>query len=115
MISNLAVIHPSAKIAAGVSIGPVSSIGEEVEIGEKTWIGPHVVINGPSTIGKENTFYQFCSIGEEGQNKKNQRAKDIDKKANLLKIGDRNIFRENMTVSKGTPEGGGQTCIGDDN
>ena len=65
-----AIIHPMAKIADNVKVGPFSVIDENVEIGEGTVVGPHVVINGHTTIGKNNHFYQFSSIGEANQDKK---------------------------------------------
>lgn len=109
MISNLAVIDPSAKIAADVEIGPFTVIGPHVEIDSGTIIGPHAVIQGPAKIGKNNKFYQFCSIGDACQDKK-YHGEDTS-----LVIGDNNIFREGCTVHRGTVQGGGVTTIGDDN
>jgi UDP-N-acetylglucosamine acyltransferase len=102
-------IHPSAKLAAGVSIGPGSVIGADVEIGEGTWIGPHVVIQGPTVIGKNNKIFQFASVGDEPQ--------DITYKGEptRLEIGDNNVIREYCMISRGTVKGGGITRIGDDN
>jgi len=58
VIHSSAVVHPSAKIADHVEIGPWTVIGPQVEIGEHTWIGPHVVIHGPAKIGKNNKIFQ---------------------------------------------------------
>ncbi len=109
MIHPHALVDPSAEIAPGVEIGPFSVIGPEVAIGEGTWVGPHVVINGPTRIGRENRIYQFSSLGEIAQDLKyaGERA--------ALEIGNRNVFREYCTVSRGTAGGGGVTRIGDDN
>lgn len=109
MISDKAIVDKSAKIAENVVISPFSIIGPGVEIGEGTWVGPHVVINGPSKIGRNNKFYQFASIGEDPQDKK------YNGEPTRLEIGDNNIFRESITVSRGTTKGGGLTRIGDDN
>ena len=109
MISDKAIIDKSAKIAANVEISPFSVIGADVEIGEGSWIGPHVVISGPTKIGKNNKIYQFASIGEAPQDKKYAGEKT------LLEIGDNNSFRECMTISRGTANGGGITKIGNDN
>jgi UDP-N-acetylglucosamine acyltransferase len=72
-MSNLrhptAIIHPNAKLAGDVSVGPYSIIGEHVEIGAGSVVGPHVVIDGHTTIGKGNRFFQFSSIGEIPQDK----------------------------------------------
>lgn len=109
MIDERAMIHPTAKLAAGVSIGPGSVIGAGVEIGEGTWIGPHVVIQGPTVIGKNNKIFQFASVGDEPQ--------DITYKGEptRLEIGDNNIIREYCMISRGTVKGGGITRIGNQN
>jgi len=109
LIDSRAIIDPSAKIAPGVSIGPFSIIGADVEIGEDTWIGPHVVINGPTKIGCENKIFQFCSLGEEPQDKK------YAGEPTTLEVGDRNVIREYCTFSRGTIQDIGTTRIGNDN
>ena len=72
-------------------------------------VSPHVVINGPTRIGRNNRIYQFSSLGEIAQDLKyaGERA--------ALEIGDRNVFREYCTVSRGTAGGGGVTRIGNKN
>lgn len=109
MIHPTAVIDPSASIGTGVSIGAYSIIGAEVEIGDGTEIGPHVVITGPTRIGRDNRIFQFASIGAEPQD-----IKFAGERTELI-IGDRNLFRENVTVNRGTGFGGGITRIGNDN
>lgn len=109
MIDERAIIHPSAKLAKGVTVGPGTIIGADVEIGENTWIGPYVVIEGPTTIGKNNKIFQFASVGDEPQ--------DITYKGEptRLEIGDNNIIREYCMISRGTVKGGGLTKIGNNN
>ncbi|MDR3441712.1 MAG: acyl-ACP--UDP-N-acetylglucosamine O-acyltransferase [Legionella sp.] len=109
MIDERAIIHPSAKLAKGVTVGPGTIIGANVEIGENTWIGPYVVIEGPTTIGKNNKIFQFASVGDEPQ--------DITYKGEptRLEIGDNNIIREYCMISRGTVKGGGLTKIGNNN
>ncbi len=109
MIAPSAIIHPDARLASGVSVGPYSVIAAGVEIGENTWIGPHVVINGPTRIGRDNKIYQFASIGDAPQDKKYQ-GEDT-----RLEIGDGNTIREYVTINRGTVQGGGVTRLGDDN
>lgn len=109
MIDNTAIIHPSAKIAEGVEIGPWTVIGADVEIGEGTWIGPHVVIQGPTKIGRDNKIFQFSSIGEMPQDKK------FKGERTYLEIGDRNIIREFCTFNRGTAQDKTITRIGNDN
>jgi len=109
VIHETAIIDPSAEIADNVVIGPYSVIGKNVSIGAGTVVGPHVVINGPTTIGKDNRFFQFGSIGEDPQDKK------YANEPTTLEIGDGNVFRESMTISRGTIQGGGRTLIGNNN
>ena len=61
-----------------------------------TWVGPHAVINGPTRIGADNKIYQFASIGDAPQDKK------YKGEPTRLEIGDRNVFRESVTVNRGT-------------
>ena len=109
MIDSTAVIHPEARIDQDVIIGPYSIIGKDVEIGSGSWLGPHVVIKGPTRIGKNNKIFQFCSIGDDPQDKKYHGEKS------LLEIGSGNVIREFCSINRGTADGGGKTVIGDDN
>jgi len=109
MIDPRAVISPLAQIAADVEIGPFSVIGANVVIGPGTWVGPHVVINGPTRIGAGNKIFQFASLGDAPQDKK------YKGEPTRLEIGDRNVFRESVTVNRGTTHDKGVTHIGNDN
>lgn len=109
MIHKQAIVDPSAKIAANVEIGPWTIIGPGVEIEEGTWIASHVVVRGPTRIGKNNKIYQFATIGEGSPDKK------YGGEPTRLEIGDGNIFRECCTIHRGTVQGGGVTRIGNEN
>lgn len=109
MIDKTAIIDPSAKVAKNVTIGPYSIIGADVEIDEGTWIGPHVVIKGPTKIGKDNRIFQFASIGEDPQDLK------YKGESTKLEIGDRNTIREFCTFNRGTVQDNSVTRIGNDN
>jgi UDP-N-acetylglucosamine acyltransferase len=109
MIHPQAIVDPSAKIADDVSIGPFSVIGADVEIGLGTTVASHVVINGPTKIGKDNRIFQFSSVGEKPQD-----LKFNDDPTELI-VGDRNTIREYVTLHRGTISGGGVTTIGSDN
>lgn len=106
MIHPTAIIHETAKVADGVTIGPYSIIGKNVMIDSGTEVGPHVVIGDFTEIGKDNRFFQFSSIGEENQDKKyaGEPTKTI--------IGDGNVFRECCTVHRGTTQDKSETRIG---
>ena len=109
MIHPTAIVHPAARLGAGVGVGAYSIIGEHVEIGDDTWIGPHVVITGRTRIGSGNRIFQFCSLGEEPQDKK------YGGEPTELTIGDRNTIREYCTFNTGTVQDAGVTRIGSDN
>jgi len=109
MIHPQAIVDPSAKIADDVTIGPFSVIGANVEIDSGTTVASHVVINGPTKIGKDNEIFQFASIGEKPQDLK------FDNDPTELIVGDRNKIREYVTLHRGTPGGGNVTKIGNDN
>ncbi len=108
-IHPTAIIDPSAELADDVEIGAYSVIGKKVTIDTGNKIGSHVVINGPTHIGKDNTFFQFGSIGEAPQDKKYQ-GEDT-----TLEIGDRNVIREFTTLNRGTVQDRGTTTLGNDN
>lgn len=109
MIDPNALVDTGASLAPDVAVGPFTIIGADVEIEEGTWIGPHVVIRGPTRIGRDNRIYQFASIGEASQDKK------YAGEPTRLEIGDRNVIREFCTIHRGTVQDAGITRIGDDN
>ena len=98
-ISKKAIIHPSVKI------GPFCYIGDNVKIDKNCELKSHVSIIGNTNIGKENIFYPFSSIGSEPQDLK------FENEESYLFIGNKNTFRENVTVNTGTRGGGLKTII----
>lgn len=110
LIHPTAIIDPSAEVAADVRIGAYCIIGADVTIDSGTIVEPHVVISGPTKIGKNNHFYPFGSIGAAPQDKKFDTS-DVTR----LVIGDGNMFRENVTINRGTIQDRAETTIGNDN
>ncbi|WP_111496563.1 MULTISPECIES: acyl-ACP--UDP-N-acetylglucosamine O-acyltransferase [Marinobacter] len=104
-----AIVDPSAKLGKDVTVGPWSFVGPDVEIGDGTEILSHVVIKGPTVIGRNNRIFQFSSIGEECQDKK------YAGEPTTLVIGDNNVIRENCTIHRGTVQDRKETRIGSDN
>lgn len=109
MIHATAIVHPSARIDASVSIGPYSIVGEQVKIGAGTKIASHVVIERWTEIGRDNQIFQFASVGAGPQDLK------YKGEETWLVIGDRNRIREFATLHRGTVDGGGRTVVGNDN
>jgi UDP-N-acetylglucosamine acyltransferase len=108
LIDPRAIIDPGAEIEEGVEVGPFAVIGANVSIGGGTWIGPHAVINGPTTLGRDNKVFQFASVGDAPQDKK------YAGEPTRLEVGDRNVFREFCTINRGTAGGRNVTRIADD-
>ncbi len=125
MIHPSAVIHPEAKVAHDVEIGPCVVIEKGVEVGEGTRIKAHSVLEGPrlvigkqceigpnanlksyTTLGDHNKIFPFACIGGEPQDLK------FKGEESTLEIGSYNTFREGVTVNRGTAHGGGVTKIG---
>jgi len=104
-----ALIAPGAELADDVRVGAYSLIGGHVRIGSGSVVGPHCVIDGHTTIGRDNTFYRFCSIGGIPQDKK------YGDEPTRLDIGDGNTVREYVTINTGTAQDAGVTRLGDDN
>ena len=101
------VIDSSANIHKSVKIGPFCMIGPNVTIGPNCVLHSHVVIKGRTIIEEDNTFYQFSTIGEDTPDKK-YAGEDTS-----LEIGKANIFREGVTVHRGTIQDKSKTVIGD--
>ena len=102
-------VAPSAEIGAGTVVGPNAVIGPHVQIGQGCDIGASAVIDGWTEIGDETRVFPFASIGLIPQDLK------FKGERTSLVIGRRNIFREFVTINRGTLGGGGVTRIGDDN
>lgn len=108
-IAETAVISSEASLAPDVSVGAYSVIGPHVTIGAGTVIGPHVRIEGPTTIGERNRIIGQASIGTDPQDLK------FKGERTQLRIGNDNVFREFVTINRGTTGGGGITTIGSGN
>jgi UDP-N-acetylglucosamine acyltransferase len=105
-IAETAVISSEATLAPDVTVGPYAVIGPLVTIGAGTVIGPHVRIEGPTEIGERNQFVGQASIGSAPQDLK------FKGERTELHIGHDNVFREFVTINRGTTGGGGVTTIG---
>ncbi|HNR13948.1 MAG TPA: acyl-ACP--UDP-N-acetylglucosamine O-acyltransferase [Thermodesulfobacteriota bacterium] len=106
MIHPTAIIDPGAHLGNNVSVGAYSIIGPSVVIGDDTIVDAHVIIKGPTEIGKGCSVFPFSSLGDAPQDLKYKGSKT------RLVIGDGTIVREYVTINRGTEEGGGITSVG---
>jgi UDP-N-acetylglucosamine acyltransferase len=108
-IDPRAAIAEGAKLAPDVEVGAYAIIGPDVEIGPGCRIGPHAVVTGWTRLGANNHVFQFASIGDAPQDKK------YKGEPTRVEIGDGNVFREYVTVNRGTTHDKAITRIGSDN
>jgi UDP-N-acetylglucosamine acyltransferase len=108
-IDPTAIVSPRAHIGEGTTIGPYVTVGPHVRIGANCKIGASSVVDGWTEIGDETEMFPFSSIGLIPQDLK------FRGEETQLIIGRRNIFREFVTIHRGTRGGGGITRIGDRN
>jgi UDP-N-acetylglucosamine acyltransferase len=108
-------IHPNSFISKevqlgnNINIGPFCYLNGDIKIDDNTELKSHISVSGKTTIGKNNIFYPFSNIGCDPQDLK-YKGEDSE-----LIIGNNNIFRENVTISKGTLDGGMKTIIHNNN
>jgi UDP-N-acetylglucosamine acyltransferase len=108
-------IHPSAlvedgaELGAGVEIGPFCRVSAKAKVGDRTKLISHVVLDGHITLGADNVVHPFAVLGGAPQ--------DLSYKnePTTVVIGDRNILRESVTVSRGTARDKARTMVGNDN
>ncbi len=108
-IHPTAIVDSRAELDSSVTVGAYSVIGANVNVDSGTTIASHVVLQGPTTIGKNNQIFQFSSLGEAPQDKK------FRDEPTTLEIGDNNTIREFCTFNRGTIQDKGVTKIGNDN
>jgi UDP-N-acetylglucosamine acyltransferase len=109
MISNLAYVHPNARLAENVTVEPFAYISENVEIGEGTWIGPNATILDGARIGKNCRIFPSSVISAIPQDLK------FRGEETTAEIGDGTTIREGATVNRGTASAGktvlGRNCL----
>jgi len=105
-IHPTAIVAPSAKVPATCSIGPYCIVGADVELGENCELVSHVVLDGPSRLGSSNKIYPFAVVGMDPQDV------TFAGEVTWLEMGDHNVIREYVTITRGTAKGGGLTRVG---
>ena len=109
IVHETAIVDPGARLGEGTVIGPFATIGPNVTIGRRCRVGASAVIDGTTEIGDDTEIYPFSSIGLAPQDLK------FKGEPTRLVIGRHNVFREFVTIHRGTAGGGGLTSIGDNN
>jgi UDP-N-acetylglucosamine acyltransferase len=102
-------VHSGAVLGEGTVVGPHAVVGEHVRLGRRCRVGASAVVDGWTEIGDETEIFPLASIGLVPQDQK------FKGELTRLVVGQRNIFREFVTIHRGTHGGGGVTRIGDRN
>jgi UDP-N-acetylglucosamine acyltransferase len=105
MVSNLAFIHPDAKIGKDVTIDPFAYIAGNVVIGDGTWVGPNAVILDGARIGNKCRIFPSAVFSGIPQDLK------FVGEESTAELGDNSTVREGVTVNRGTASKG-KTVIG---
>ena len=108
-IHSTAIVDPSARVAESAEVGPYCTVGADVEIGARTRLKGHAFLEGPLTIGDDNLFFPYCTVGVAPQDLK------YHGERSATRIGHRNTIREFVNIHRGTEGGGMLTSLGDDN
>jgi UDP-N-acetylglucosamine acyltransferase len=109
LVHETAIVHPGARIGPGTSIGPYAIVGPHVRLGRHCRVGASAIVDGWTEIGDNTEIYPFASIGLAPQDLKYRG------EPTQLIIGHDNVFREFVTIHRGTGGGGGRTTIGHHN
>jgi len=106
-IHPTAIVAPGAVIPASCAVGPYCTVGANVVLGEDCELISHVVLDGHTTLGRGNRLFPFACVGVAPQDLKYRN------EPTQLVMGDDNVVREYVTISRGTVGGGGITRVGD--
>ncbi|MHC5538617.1 acyl-ACP--UDP-N-acetylglucosamine O-acyltransferase [Singulisphaera rosea] len=109
LVHPTAIVDPEAEIAPDVQIGPYAIVEGAVQVGPGCIIEGHACLSGPMIMGRDNVVGHGAVLGKSPQHRGYQGEQT------WLKVGDGNVFREHVTIHRGTEQGGGETTIGDRN
>jgi UDP-N-acetylglucosamine acyltransferase len=105
-IHPTAIVDAHARIADSADVGPYCIVAAHVSIGARTRLMAHVYVEGAATIGEDNIFHPYSSVGVASQDLK------YKGEPSETRIGNRNQIREFVTIHRGTEGGGLLTEIG---
>ena len=109
LVDERAIVDTRAQLGRNVSVGPFSTIGAGVVVGDDCEIGAHVVLRGPTVLGRGNRIFQFATVGEGSP------AVAYKGEPTTLTIGDNNVIREGVTIHRGLATDRSRTVVGNDN
>ena len=107
-VDERAIVDPKARLGRNVSVGPWSIVGADVVVGDDCDIRSHVVLKGPTVLGRGNRIFQFSTVGEGSP------AFAYHGEPTTLTIGDNNVIREGVTIHRGLATDRSRTVIGSD-
>lgn len=106
MVHPTAVVEPGAELDSGVSVGPFCFVGKDVRLGARTRLIAHASVLGPSEFGADNLIYPYATLGAAPQDR------TFRGEPTLLVVGSDCVFREQVTLHRGTTKGSGVTRVG---
>lgn len=109
LVDERAMVDPRAQLGNNVAVGPWSIIGPDVVVGDDCEIGSHVVLRGPTVLGRGNKIYQYSTVGEGSP------AFAYKGEPTTLTIGDDNVIREGVTIHRGLATDRSRTVVGNSN
>ena len=109
LVDERAIVDPHAKLGNNVSVGPFSIVGPDVVVGDDCEIGAHVVLRGPTVLGRGNRIFQYSTVGEGSP------AFAYQGEPTTLTIGDNNVIREGVTIHRGLATDRSRTVVGSNN
>src|SRR5512137_2105639 len=105
MVSNLAFVHPEARLGENVIVEPFAYIAANVTIGDGTWVGPNSTILDGARIGKNCKIFPSAVVSGIPQDLK------FRGEETTAEIGDNTTVREGVTINRGTVAAG-KTVVG---
>jgi len=107
-IHPTAIVESSAELGEGVEIGALAYVGSGVRLGAGTKIHHHATVEGNTELGRDCEVFPYACVGAKTQDLKYEGGNPG------VRIGDRNVFREYVSVHSATKDGD-YTVIGSDN
>ncbi len=107
-IHPTAIVDPAAELGDGVVVEAFAMIEGSVRLGPGCNVRARAHLIGDIVAGAGNDFGIGCVVGERAQHLAHQCS------PGRVEIGENNVFRENVTIHRGTPDGSG-TRVGNNN